>query len=163
MFWGHKKGKGVKSIVLLAPIDDRSAEIHVRGRKKVEELLTRARGLIRSGKRTHLVSQGTDFNLFNAQRYVSLCSGKGPEAMFSYAQAKGSPKIVRSVRLPILAVFAENDEFGDRSAKDIATWFQNNMQNGRTVIVPHVPHSFKGGEKKIAAHIRQFIAPSPKQ
>ncbi|MEK7156489.1 MAG: alpha/beta fold hydrolase [Patescibacteria group bacterium] len=156
MFWGHKKGKGVKSIVLLAPIDDRSAEVHVRGKKKVEELLTRARELMGSGKRTHLVSQGTDSNLFNAQRYISLCSGKGPEAMFSYAQAKGSSQIVRSVRLPILAVFAEDDEFGDRPAKDIATWFQNNMQNGRTLIVPRVPHSFKGGEKKVAAHIRSF-------
>lgn len=157
MFWGHKKGRGAKGIILLAPIDDRSAEIHVRGKKKVEQLLTRARGLIRAGKRTHLVSQGTDSNLFNAQRYVSLCSGKGPEAMFSYAQAKGNPRIVRSVRLPILAVFAEDDEFGDRPAKDIATWFQNNMRNGTAVIVPRVPHSFKGGEKKVAGHIRSFI------
>ena len=54
-------------------------------------------------------------------------------------------------------LLAEMDEFADRPAADIATWFNAHVSRGRVEIIKGVEHGFKGAESQVAATIAQFI------
>jgi len=97
--------------------------------------------------------------LADAQRFLSLYVGRGPEEIFTYWDAKKNPKTLKSVKVPLLVLLAEKDEYGDRPAKKIAAWFEEHLRvPHRIVVVPRVPHSFKGGEAKVAVSIKSWMA-----
>ena len=93
----------------------------------------------------------------DAQRFLSLYSGKGPEEIFTYWDPKRNPRTLGTISLPTLVLLAGDDEFADRPAKDIAAWFEKHLQKGRVVIIPGAKHSFRGDEKVVAHAIRKFI------
>jgi pimeloyl-ACP methyl ester carboxylesterase len=67
-----------------------------------------------------------------------------------------TPKILRSLKIPTLVLLAENDEFADRSAFEIATWFKKQLKpRDQVVIVPRVGHRFTGAEIEAAKEIIQ--------
>ncbi len=166
-YWAAKKrlpagrqGKGVRGIILLAPISDYSAEVKNRGFRLVAKGVALAKKMIAQGKPNHLMPD--EFapwpNLADAKRYLSLYAGEGVEEIFTYWDPFRVPKAVRSVRLPVLAVLAERDEHADRPAKRMADWFAEHLKVGdQVVIVPKVEHSFKGGEKTVARHMHKFM------
>lgn len=159
-YWASKKGRGVKGIVLLAPISDYSAMRLERDRKTISRALQVAQGLVRAGKGSRMLPEevwGWPW-IADAQRFVSLYAGKGPEEIFTYWDMERNPRTLTSVRIPALVILAENDEYADRPAQEIAGWFEQNMKNKHKVrIIPEVKHSFKGAERKVAKAIREFI------
>lgn len=159
VFWASKKKTtGVEGIILLAPVDDWSAERKLRGKKKLERAVAVARALVRAGKKSALLPAGVWYEVLDAQRFLSLYTPDSVESMFCYTQSDKRPKILESVRLPILMLWAERDEFSSLPAKKVQDWFAEHLKVGdKIAIIPRVGHGFKGGEKRVAGEIRRFI------
>ena len=160
ILWASRKGKGVRGIILLAPVSDWAAEVMLQGRKRVEQTAAAARALVRSGRKHDLLPKGKVIKrheTFDAQRILSLYTPDSLEEIFPYAQPKKNPRTLSSVRTPLLVLWAGKDEYSNRPAKEIASWFEEHLYTGEVVIVPKVGHGFKGGEKIVARYIRTFV------
>ncbi len=160
VFWASRKGKGVRGIILLAPVSDWAAEVMLQGEKRINQTVAVARTFVRSGRRHDLLPKGKvtkRHEAFDAQRILSLYTPDSIEEIFPYAQSHKNPRVLHSVRIPVLVLWAQKDEFGDRPVKDIEKWFEKHLQKGKVAIIPRVKHSFRGGEKVVAREIKRFI------
>lgn len=161
IYWAHKKkGKGVKGLILLAPLSDYSVALRDDKGGRLARVTKLARSLVRRGKKHDLLPQSLWPALDDAQRFLSLYTPDSVEEMFTYAQPKKIPRIFSSIRIPTLVIFAGADEFGDRPAREIAAWFHDHSRSQRfdAIIVPKVKHSFRGKEQVVARATRQFLA-----
>jgi len=158
----------LNGVIILAPMSDYSAHRHEYGAKKVQRAVHYAQAMARRGNGQQLLPTHIWDWPWSAQRFLSLYSGKGAEEIFTYWDAKKDPKTLRSVKVPVLVLLAEKDEYGDRPAERIEEWFGKHLQGkNRIEIIPNVSHSFsskggsasggKGGEKRVAAAIRDFM------
>ncbi len=160
MYWAAKKGRGVKGVMLLAPISDYAAETMISGASKIARGLKIARALIKTGKSHDLMpARSMEWSLVcDAQRFVSLYSGESAEEIFPYWAANRVPKTLRSVKLPVLVILARDDQYNDRPVTEMAAWFQKHVRNWKgTIIVNNVDHSFAGGEEIVARHMGGFM------
>lgn len=160
VYWAAKNtaARSVRGIVLLAPISDYATVLKDDKNAKLKKATAYARKLVRKGRKHELLPQSVWPAIDDAQRFLSLYSGEGPEEIFTYWDAKKNPRALKSVKVPLLVLLAEKDEYGDRPAKTIAEWFGKHLRGKhRIAIVPRVPHSFKGGEKAVASAIRDFM------
>ncbi len=152
VYWAYKKkSRGVKGIILLAPVSDHAV---AQGRNDLKGLVRYARDLVKQDK-AHQLIKG---EIYDAQRLLSLYTPDSPEELFTYVQPTKQPRILRSVRVPILVLWAAEDEYNDRPVALITDWFGQNIRSyHRIVVVPRAKHSFKGVEKTVAREIRNFI------
>ncbi|MEK7132992.1 MAG: alpha/beta fold hydrolase [Patescibacteria group bacterium] len=159
IYWAHrKKGRGIKGIVLLAPMSDWAAEMMLQGKKKIARATRVARSLVNRGKKHQLLPEGVWHECIDAQRFLSLHTPDGVEEIFSYAQPERNPRMLKSVRAPLLVLLAEKDEFGDRPARRIAEWFEKNLSpSSKTLIVPRATHSFRGRAIKVASAMKNWM------
>lgn len=158
IYWASKKReKRVKGIILLGPLSDYA---DTKGSKKIAAGVRAARALVKKGKADELMPQRfTEWFVCDAQRYLSLYTPDSKEEIFSYTQPSKRPKTLQSVRIPVLVLFAGDDEYSKISPAKLAQWFDKNLPVPHKVsIVPKVGHSFRGGEKRVAKEIRSFIA-----
>jgi pimeloyl-ACP methyl ester carboxylesterase len=158
IYWAHKKkGKGVKGIVLLGPVSDYEAELHRKGERKLARATTVARRLVQRGNKHELLPTRVWHEVLDAQRFISLYTPHTPENTFPYGRPEQIPRALWSVEVPILVIWAGNDEYADRPAIQVARWFEKHVRNGRVVVIPRVRHSFRGGEKAVAREIHHLI------
>lgn len=163
VYWAHKKNsRGVKGVILLAPVSDWAAELQLTGKRRLEAAAKIARSLVRRGKKHALLSTqkplGIWIKTIDAQRFLSLYSPDSVEEVFSYTQPKKDPRALKSIAKPVLVLWPEKDEFSAKeSLKDIKGWFEKYLRRGRVVVVPRVGHGFKGGEAKVVREIRRFV------
>ena len=159
IYWAYKrKGRGIKGIVLLAPMSDWAAEIHLKGKKRIDKNNAVARALVRNGRKHELLPQKLWPGPIDAQRFLSLYTPDSIEEIFSYAQPKKNPRVLRSIQKPLLVILAEKDEFADRSAGRIADWFARRL--GKRIqagVIADVSHSLKGGETKVTSLILHWM------
>lgn len=153
VYWAAKRGRGVRGVILLAPISDYSTGPIFYTKKQAQRAVAVARRYMQAGRKHELLPEG-----FDAQRFLSLYSGKGPEEIFTYWDPKRNPRTLKNVRLPVLVLLAGNDEFADRSAKKIAGWFEKHLRRGRVVVVLRVEHGFRGGEARVVKEIRRWMS-----
>ena len=159
IYWASRTGgRGVKGVILLAPTSDWWGETMLRGARKIAKVAAVARVLVRRGKEHELLPSSVWHEVLDAQRFLSLYSLDGAEEIFSYAQPKKNPRALKSVRIPILVLWAGREEFSDKPAREIKKWFEKHLRKGKVVIIPRVRHSFRGGERVVAREIRRFIA-----
>ncbi|MDO8561648.1 MAG: alpha/beta fold hydrolase [bacterium] len=167
IYWASKRGRlpargaqagSVKGIILLAPISDYSAEMHLKGKGKIARAAEAARALVSRGKKHQLLDEKYWPYTIDAQRFLSLYTPDSVEEIFTYAQPTKNPRTLKSVTMPLLVLLAEKDEYGDRPAKKIAEWFlKNGRGNLQTLIVPRTTHSFHGKEKTVASVIKRWV------
>jgi len=161
VYWARKRGTRVRGIVLMAPVSDLSAARKLIGRRKIARALAYARTLLRKGERHTLLPEkvwGWDV-LADAQRFVSLYGGQSAEEIFTYWDQKRQPRLLRSVRLPMLVLLAEKDEYADRHPVEMAAWFATHIgPKSRVGIVRGATHGFRGKENEVARLIRRFCA-----
>lgn len=159
VYWAYKRGRGVRGIILLAPISDYAGAHKSFGESRVRKAVSYAKRMIRDGKKHELIPERmwTWDMLADAQRFVSLYSGNGAEETFPYWNSKRVPKVFRSIEIPMLVMLAENDEFADRSAKELDLWFTNHLYTGEVRIVEGSDHGFKGHERAVAILIDGFM------
>jgi alpha-beta hydrolase superfamily lysophospholipase len=160
VYWASKSGaKIVKGIIILAPMSDYAAELHTGGKEKLARAEKVAREYVRTGRKHELLPD-TIWNpkwLADAQRYISAYSGNSPEEIFTYWDRKRTPRTLRSVKRPLLTVLAEKDEYSDRPVEELYEWFLEHTYEGEVAIVPKAMHGFKGGERKAASLIKNFM------
>ena len=158
MYWASKKkDRAVKGIILLGPVSDWSAEMKLQGKRKLARAEKTARALLKRGKKHELLPLGVWHEVLDAQRFLSLYTPNSVEEIFTYAQPKKNPKVLRSVRVPVLVVWAEKEEFSDRPAGEAVAWFKKHLRKGKTVIIPRTGHLFRGAENRVALTIRRWM------
>ena len=158
IYWASKKkDRAVKGIILLGPVSDWSTEMKLQGKRKLARAEGVARALLKRGKKHELLPPGVWHEILDAQRFLSLYTPDSIEEIFPYAQRKKNPRVLKSVRRPILVLWAEKDEFSDRPAEKAVAWFEKHLQKGKTVIIPRTGHLFRGAEKQVAGTIRRWM------
>lgn len=159
VYWATKKSaRGVKGIILFGPLSDYAGALKDYPKKKLARAVVHARKLVRAGKPHEFMPKelGPWF-VCDAQRFLSLYTPDSAEEIFTYVQPAKNPRLLKKVRVPVLTLLAGADEHGDRPAKEIAAWFEKYLRKGKVVIVPHVKHSFRGGERVVAREVRRFM------
>jgi pimeloyl-ACP methyl ester carboxylesterase len=151
-----KPDRVVKGAVLLAPLSDyagiRKAMIPARYGK----LRTSVEKLAKKDPHTLVPQQLLPFpELVDAKRWLSLYTPESAEEIFTYASGK-TPAALRKTEVPLLAIFASEDQYADRPAKDLATWFRTvrPKQPIDTRVVEAPNHAFTGSAKPLAKMIR---------
>ncbi len=163
VYWASRtKGRGVKGIILLAPVSDYADILRRVKPERLRQLVALARSLVRRGKKHELLPKPAAFFswgpfLCDAQRFLSLYSPDSKETIFSYEQPRKRPRVLESVRVPVLVLWAEKDEYADRPAREIASWFERHIRNREVLVVSRMSHGFKGGERTIARIVRRWI------
>ncbi len=155
-YWAHKNGKGVKGLILLAPLSDWAGD---RKKPQLRKAVAIAKRMVKAGKAHELLPPGAWWHYADAQRFLSLYTPDSIEEIFSYAQPEKKPKIYQSVKLPTLVLFAGDDEYSERPAEKLVEWFTKNSKSKRfqTEVVKGVDHSFKEGELHVASAVRRWI------
>lgn len=157
IYWASKTGgRNVKGIILLGPLSDWAGTPK---KKQYKPALQLARTMIRQGKKHQLLPTNMWWHYADAQRFLSLYTPDSKEEIFPYSQRNKQPKVYASIRTPIFALFAGDDEYADRPAQKLVEWFQKNSGSRRfeAEIIPRVGHSFRGGEGRVARLIRRWI------
>lgn len=157
-YWAAKKGQGVKGIILLAPISD-YAGLHAEEKGKHARAVKTARALIAAGTPHMLLPDDMWPTPVDAQRFLSLYTPDSIEqSIFSYFDESKTPRILRSIRIPLLVLLAEQDEYADRPARDIAAWFEKHAKVSlSTHVISGVGHSFRTGEKVVVHAVQQWM------
>lgn len=159
-YWASKtRDKRVRGIILFGPLSDYASAATEDRRGKLKKSIAYARRLVHAGKPHELMPANLGpWFVCDAQRFLSLYTPDSVEEMFTYAQLKKNPRILKGVRTPTLVLLAGADEHADRPTKKIAMWFEKHMKmQHKIAIVPRVKHSFRGAEKSVAGIIRHWI------
>jgi alpha-beta hydrolase superfamily lysophospholipase len=154
-YFASKKGSVIDGIILLAPMSDYASAVHADA-AGVKKGVTAARKLVAAGKESEIVpGSWTD-----AQRYLSLNTEESIEEIFSYAFPKKAPKTYRAVKVPLLVLLPEEDEYRDRPMAEIAAWFEAEQRSKRFAlrIFKGTDHSFSGEESAVAKAITEWIS-----
>ena len=154
-YFAAKRSKDVDGIILLAPMSDYAGAVHVDA-NAVTRGASAARKLVKAGKE-HIIVPGW---WMDAQRFLSLHTPDSVEEIFSYANPGKKPTTYQSVKVPLLVLLPEEDEYRDRPMDEIAAWFKL-YQRSRSFaisIFPKAEHSFPGFESEVAQTIKQWIS-----
>ncbi len=152
IYWAAQGGRGVKGIILLAPVSDYAAGIKQFGKRKLERAAQYARALMAKKRKHTLLPSDVWPELLDAQRFLSLYSPDGVEEMFPYAQKGKRPVLLHRVRIPILTLWAGGDEYSTHSGKEVAAWFSQNVlsQKSAVHVIRNAAHNFKKTETETA-------------
>ncbi|MCL4437611.1 alpha/beta fold hydrolase [Patescibacteria group bacterium] len=160
-YWASRKNnqRQVKGLILLAPLSDYSIALAFDKNGKLGRAVKFARALVKKGKKHELMPKDLWSDPLDAQRFLSLSTPNSAEEIFSYAQPKKYPRIFKAVKLPVMAILAEKDEYADRSAEKIANWLKKHSASKKISIrtIPEVGHSFHGAEKTILIYVKNWI------
>lgn len=153
------KSKQIAGAVLLCPISDYAGAHHENERKRMNAEVA-AKKLVRRKRPHDLLPPQLWRGPIDAQRFLSLYTPDGTEEIFSYAQPLKTPRALHKVNVPLLVVFAGEDEYRDRDTRQIAHWFRENLRSKESAIqiVPGASHSFSGKEAAVVRAIRHWIA-----
>jgi pimeloyl-ACP methyl ester carboxylesterase len=151
------KDRRVKGVMLLGPASDIAGEL-----KRVTSAI-----LIKRVKQARVIARRQPHHLvpavwgpWSASRYVSLFTPGGVEDLFPYHRLGGRWSALRSVRVPLLIVFGQRDEYLDRSAEDVMRMFKAQARSSRsvtTVVIPRAGHGFTKHHDRLAAVIRGWL------
>lgn len=160
IYWAHKKAKRVQGVVLLAPISDYAGMVAKYGLPKLRIMQALAKAMLRSGRSHEFVQSKFWTDEPNSpQRFLSLYTADSVEqSIFSYFDSKKPAHILKKVQTPILAIFAQKDEYADRPAQEIVNWMEEHTKTQLlSLVVKNATHGFKGHEKPVAKAIKLWI------
>jgi pimeloyl-ACP methyl ester carboxylesterase len=152
------KQKLVKGVVLVCPMSDYSYAVSSEKPEVLKQAVEQAEKLVKSGKPHELLPTELSEDLLDAQRYLSLYTPDSEEEIFTYAQPHKVPTTLQKVKVPILVILAEKDEYGDRPANIIGKWFKEATKAGNLEvgIVRGAVHNLTEQETEVEALIRKW-------
>jgi pimeloyl-ACP methyl ester carboxylesterase len=158
-YWAsRRKESRIRGLIHYGPLSDYSGAVNAKGAAMLERGVAYAKRLVAAGREHELMPAHLgEWFACDAQRFLSLYTPESAEEIFSYARPRRLPRTLRSVRRPQLVLLAGADEYGDRPAEEIYWWFLEHIYEGEAAVVPNVGHSFKGGERKAARLIKDFM------
>ena len=153
-----KDQKKIAGAVLLCPVSD-YADALTYGKAVIAKAASLAHHLVHAGKEHQVLPSAIWSHQDDAQRFLSLFTPDSKEEIFCYATAR-RPLTLQKVSIPLLAVFAENDEYLDRPLSAIVGWFKQNVRapNFSIKTIKNANHGFHGREKPVLAVVRDFVS-----
>ncbi|MGC9599494.1 MAG: alpha/beta fold hydrolase [Minisyncoccia bacterium] len=150
----------IAGAALLVPISDYASNKKFAEPRKFRRAHAYAAKLVAQKRPHELLPASVWPDLVDAQRFLSLNTPNSKEEIFSYAQPRKIPRTLRKIKIPLLVVFAGNDEYADRPAREMAEWFGKNIKSKRSkiIIVPRARHGFREKEERVASLVKKFIA-----
>lgn len=154
------KQKLIAGTVLLCPVSDWA---YAKKHEKPETLkkpTDYARNLVKKKKTHELLPKDIYPETMDAQRFLSLYTPDSVEnQIFPYFDPKNKARMLRRVKIPLLIVFAEKDEYRDRPTKQLIKWFTKKGRNRKFTIVsiPNASHGFNGQESQVSNQISKWI------
>lgn len=151
------KDPSVKGLLLLGPVSDIAA-----GRKKFG-VAGLARGVAiaeKIAKKNPQALMPIRYGIVTARRFLSMFRQGGAEDVFPYLDLRANWKELKSVRVPLAAIFGSRDQYLDRPAKEIIEIFRANARSTKSftsVIIQGADHSFRGKEKELSRAIINWI------
>ena len=159
VYWhARRQNPAVAGLVLLAPADDYAVMRRDLG-SRFDPKVAWAREKVACGRGGTPV-QGL-YERFSAKRFLSLVDNRAVEAnVFRY---DGSLTQFRRVKVPLLAVFGEKEEFAAVPPADmLATLRQRTKSRDFTdMLVPRANHSFKHCENELALTVCEWVREAP--
>lgn len=157
VYWAYKKkSRGVKGIILLAPVSDYASARYFSGAQKLARAGRAARALIRAGKKQTFLPESVWDTPISAQRFLSLYTPDSSEEIFSYAQHTRS-RALAAVRVPILVLWAQEDEYADRPVSEVLFWFKKMVRVPRLENVQGATHGFREALPYVAGIMKEWI------
>lgn len=162
VYWASKRqgGVGVSGIMLLGPLSDYVGMLKKHSAAKLAKIAAVARAMVKAGKEHELIPRKNwDEEPDDAQRFLSLYTPDSIEqSIFSYFDEDRRSKLFRAVRVPILTLLAEKDEYADRAASKIARWFEREGQASQQIsIIVGAGHSFSESVSYTADVIKEWL------
>ncbi|MDD3998783.1 MAG: alpha/beta fold hydrolase [Candidatus Shapirobacteria bacterium] len=148
----------VSGAILLAPMSDFADMFALTEAKKYKKLIATAKHMVKNNKSSELMPTNLWPIPTDAQRFLSLFLPESVEEIFSYASGK-EPKILKSVKKPLLVILAGNDEHRDRPIIEISTWFKNALigTEAEIKIINQAPHNFMGHVSELKKTIKRWL------
>ncbi|HEX6976854.1 MAG TPA: alpha/beta fold hydrolase [Patescibacteria group bacterium] len=152
------KQKSVAGVALLCPLSDYAFFIKSVEPEKIKHLYEIAREMLKDNPHKMMPFDIWP-DLHDAQRFLSLYSPDSPEEIFCYAQTDKSAEILQKVKIPILIIFADKDEYRDRPTSKLQEWFKSNTRSKQLTIsaIKNATHGFETREKEARKEITKFI------
>lgn len=150
------KDPRVKKIVLLSPISDPAVARREYGATLKAYLQNALRAVHRGDGDKFLMSTSSD-PLLTPKRFLSLYTPGGAEDVFPYYNPKGNWRAMESIRVPLLTVVGNHDQFLDRDAGEYMEVFQQHVRDFRGTIIAGADHSFNKREKELARAVAKFV------
>ncbi len=159
VYYASQRAKIIKGIVLLCPLSDYAYALANESQETLAKATAYAQKLVDEGKPHELLPLDISGDLLDAQRYLSLYTPDSIEEIFPYGQAGKVPAAFQNITIPMLAVFAEKDEFADRPANKIAAWFEAHARAPLTTkIVADSFHNLREHGDEVAATIQKWAS-----
>lgn len=157
LYYCHKtKDKSVKNLILLGAISDIVALRKKMGIKKFTKAYAIAKRLRKDSK----ALMPTQYGLFSARRFWSLCHIGEKEDVFPYYDNKRKWKVLKSIRMPVAVIIGSRDQYLDRApASYLATFKRHALLTKRFhgIIIKNANHGFHRREKEVANEIIKCI------
>ncbi len=162
-YLAHLRKHGVAGVVLLAPLSDYADFIRHTNPSEYQKTVRMAQRFISEGKPHQLLFDEmlpkSVSGPIDAQRFLSLYTPNSLEELFCYVQKGKIPTDLQKVKIPLLVLLAQNDEYRDRSMKQIVQWFERYQRSKKfsVEIISGASHSFWGKEKEVISVIHSFL------
>ncbi|MDO8582004.1 MAG: alpha/beta hydrolase [bacterium] len=150
------KDRRVKKLVLLSAIADPVIARREYGHTLRTHLQSAKRAVRRGDGDKFLMSTSSD-PLLTPKRFLSLYTPGGAEDVFPYYNSKGNWRAMEGIRVPLLAIVGDHDQFLDRDAGEYMEVFQKHVRDFRGTIIAGADHSFNKREKELARAVARFV------
>lgn len=144
---------GLKGLILASPPD---MHRHAKVEKDFAQKMKEAKKLVAQGnERTILKSPVLDWYMISAGTYLDLFTAGGSADVFSI-ESGNKPTGLLKLNLPILVLFGEKDDCYDYDPEKIRAFFQANIKNAKTKMVPKANHVYLNHEEAFAQAVLKF-------
>ncbi len=154
-FYKYKtKDRRVKSLVLLAPVDD-VAFTKIMLKNKYRKSLAIAKQMVKKGESNSPVPKWMAFyQLLNAKMFLSVADPKSASGrIFDYS---GELREIKDVNCPILVVFGSKDNYQAKPEEKLNI-LRENVKNCDIKLVKNSGHGFVDFEAKLAKIIGNWL------
>ncbi|MDR3424082.1 MAG: alpha/beta fold hydrolase [Alphaproteobacteria bacterium] len=147
------KSKKVRGIIFLAPVDDVACAKTFLG-KRIKASLKIAQQLAQSKKQVRLPAYMEFYPLMSAARFLDIAS---PESLAgSLLDYNGSMKLLRSLQVPVLAIFCEKDQYQPDSVRALDV-LKATLPRCETKLISGGGHLFPKKEKILAKTVSTWL------
>ena len=158
LYYAARTGdRRVSGLMLLGPISDVAAEAKRIGGR---ELRRRVAAAERIARRDPLALVPRAWGFWSARRYISLYRPGQAEDAFPYYRPRARWTALRSLRLPMIAIVGDRDEYLDRPPQELLDAFRRNASRARSftgAVVPGARHGFQGREREVAELVVRWV------
>lgn len=153
------KQKYVKGVILLCPMSDYAAMMKQIPLETYKKNLRITRKMVGCGDGNKLIPSSLDAGYITAQRYISLYAADSVEEIFTYIDPQKQPQIFQKVKIPMLIVIAENDEYLYHNATETAKWFSANTRShaAKVEIIANATHNLETSAEDVIKIVNDWL------